>query len=507
MPTKKASITLVILSLLLLATIFPFLGNSLHSVEAQQDPSFIVWVEIYRIQKIDDIENPLEDGADWNYEISVYDGNEFVSQEDAATSNNDDVIVAKNYQFNNIYTMYTTVYIHLWDSDLEGAATEDADISSRAGYDCYRCVYDLELDSIDTYVSDTFVSDGEYYKTSGDYDSSTDTDENDANLWFKIWDTSAESPPEPTVEVNVVNRYETNKLITFIDYLLFGIRYPIDCIVEAIISDHSNIERVYLKVTGLSVEEIDMLKISEGHYEVEIKGVEQFSAGDLRDVAYFLLKLWFALKGKSLAPSPWSYSEPPDYVVDIEELGIIYEDGSDFRVYYPIKPLPRLPTYKDVIESMFPIWGSDDVPISTTVVALSPIDILVIDSSGRRVGAVYEDGIFVSEVNEIPDSFYTGKDFTPEFVLTPCQPGQHEIQVVGTGSGDYALDVLHQGENQPILEEFSGSVVENTIHEYKIEVIPEFSSFLILQLFMIATLLVVMVLKRKNYYSNNNISN
>lgn len=281
---------------------------------------------------------------------------------------------------------------------------------------------------------------------------------------------SAEPPPEPSVEVKVTNRYETNKLVTFLDYLLLGVRYPIDCILETTISDQSNIERVYLKVTGLSVEKIDMLKISEGHYKVEIKAVEQFSAGDLRDVAYFFLKLWFAHNGKSLAPSPWAYSEPPDYVVDIEELVIVYEDGSDFRVYYPIKPLPRLPTYKDVIESMFPIWGSDDVPVVTTIVALSPIDILVTDSSRKRVGSVYEDGKFVSEVNEIPDSFYTGKDFSPEFIYIPSHPGQHNVQVVGIETGQYVLDILFQDENQPILKEFSGSVIEATVHKYKIEV-------------------------------------
>jgi len=158
-------------------------------------------VKIYRIQKIDDIENPLEDEADWNYEILVYNGDEFVSQEDVAPSNNDDIIVDRNYQFDNIKTTYTTIYIHLWDTDLGDAVTEDADISSRAGYDYYKCAYDLELDNIDTSVSDTFVSDGGYYKTSGDYDGSTDTDENDANLWFQIWDnyTLVSEVPDPEI--------------------------------------------------------------------------------------------------------------------------------------------------------------------------------------------------------------------------------------------------------------------------------------------------------------------
>jgi PKD repeat protein len=35
---------------------------------------------------------------------------------------------------------------------------------------------------------DDTIMEGEYYKTSGDYDGSTQTDENDANLWFAIFD-------------------------------------------------------------------------------------------------------------------------------------------------------------------------------------------------------------------------------------------------------------------------------------------------------------------------------
>jgi len=201
MRTKWTLIAFVILSSIMIMNTLLSVDDSMYGVKAQQESSFTVWVKIYRIQKIDDIENPLEGSADWNYEIFVHDGDQFVSQEDAAPSNYDDILVDRNYQFNDIKTTYTTINIHLWDSDLGGAVTEDADISSRAGYTYYVCAYDLELDSIDTYVSDTFVSDGGYCKTSGDYDGSTGTDENDANLWFEIWDdyTPASEVPDPEI--------------------------------------------------------------------------------------------------------------------------------------------------------------------------------------------------------------------------------------------------------------------------------------------------------------------
>ena len=39
-----------------------------------------VWVKIYRIQLIDDIENVLEEEADWRYTITVIDGETVTTQ-------------------------------------------------------------------------------------------------------------------------------------------------------------------------------------------------------------------------------------------------------------------------------------------------------------------------------------------------------------------------------------------------------------------------------------------
>ncbi len=306
-------------------------------------------------------------------------------------------------------------------------------------------------------------------------------------------------PHSPTINTELINKYETDKLSSFFEYIWFEIKYPIDCVIDVTISDPSNINRVFLKFTGLIPDTIEMQRIAQGHYRVEIAPPEEFSVEDLRDIGYMILERLFdkILKGMgSLAPAPWSYSEPPDYVVTVDELIIEYQDGTEFRKQNPVSPR-QLPTYKDVLESMLPMWGRTDMQIGTTIVSMCPVDILVTDSLGRRVGTVYQNGQFMTTVNEIPDSFYSGKDFTPEFIYIPNSSGQHTVQVVGVETGQYVLDVLYQNQSGPALGEFSGSVVKGTIHNQQIIVIPEFPSLFILPLFMIVTLLAVIFYRRR----------
>lgn len=217
--------------------------SRVYSAGVHQASAYSVWVRIYRIQKIDDIENPVEGEADWNYEISLYDGKELVKQKDEAPSNNDDIVVNRDYRFDDVTVTSTTVYIHLWDSDLGGLTGEDADISSRAGYNYYKGFYNLESDTL---TGDTVILDGSYYKTSGNFDGSTGTDENDANLWFKIWDNYTPeskapipkvSSSVPSVQVDVSSRFSVDFTVTNIggpsssdSYLTVSISHDLDIV-------------------------------------------------------------------------------------------------------------------------------------------------------------------------------------------------------------------------------------------------------------------------------------
>lgn len=181
MLNKKAiPLFAVLLSCLIMLTEFTTL--------AQEDPTPTVWIKIYRIQKIDDIENILEGEADWRYEVKIWDGDQYKTVEYKPASNHDDIIVIKVHSFEDIMTVSPSIYIYLYEDDVLGY--EVADISGAEDRSSFYCAYDLRSDN---FTGDSVIVEGGYYKTSGDYDDSIDVDENDANLWFDIWDNY--SPP------------------------------------------------------------------------------------------------------------------------------------------------------------------------------------------------------------------------------------------------------------------------------------------------------------------------
>jgi PKD repeat protein len=140
-----------------------------------------VWVKVYRIQAIDTIENALESNADWRYTITIIDGETSTTREYKLEENYDDAIVDRPDSFTNIKNQDVFVKITLYKDDLSGS--EIADISSSGT--SFDCTYNLASNE---FGGDETSIEGDYYKTSGDYDGSRQTDENDANLWFAIFD-------------------------------------------------------------------------------------------------------------------------------------------------------------------------------------------------------------------------------------------------------------------------------------------------------------------------------
>jgi len=140
-----------------------------------------VWVRVYRIQAIDSIEGFLEDGADWRYKVKVNDGETTVTKEFKCSSNDDDIVVNHLDSFSDLKHKDVSIQISLYEDDTFGQET--ADISSTGT--SFHCTYHLKTNDFD---GDETILEGGYYKTSGDYDGTITTDENDANLWFMIWE-------------------------------------------------------------------------------------------------------------------------------------------------------------------------------------------------------------------------------------------------------------------------------------------------------------------------------
>ena len=171
--SKNFIVTIIISSLLIM-------GAFTHSVSAVENlPT--VWVKVYRIQAVDIIENFLESEADWRYTITVSDGETLITREFKCPSNIGDIIVDRLDSFPDIKNQDVFVTITLYEDDVLGHDTADISSSGTA----FDCTYNLATNELG---GDETVIDGDYYKTSGDYDGSLQTDENDANLWFAIFD-------------------------------------------------------------------------------------------------------------------------------------------------------------------------------------------------------------------------------------------------------------------------------------------------------------------------------
>jgi len=183
----------ILLSILLVSTAY-FLFDSVTVEASSNSPT--VYVKIHRIQKVDDIEGFLEGEADWRFFIWVWDGKEWLSVEETVERNRDDALIDKTYTF-TVKTTLTYIHIALVDDDTL-TLWDLADISSYPGGGIdnweggrvpraaeYQGTYNLKTNLL---TGDQVIAEGGYYKTSGDYDGSVDVDENDANIWFMVWD-------------------------------------------------------------------------------------------------------------------------------------------------------------------------------------------------------------------------------------------------------------------------------------------------------------------------------
>jgi hypothetical protein len=196
LPSRRLlNLKILTLAILVLMVMETCVATSFSSSDGRS-----VWVKIYRIQKIDEVEGPLEGEADWAYEISVSYGEDVLSLGDKAPPNSDDIIIDRDYHFDISGLTHTTIFIHLWEED--GVVVENADISSHENDYVFTCTYIFSLHDLDAVQSDTFVRDGDFYKTSGDYDGSIEIDENDANLWFKVWDTPIVDNVPPKIAIS-----------------------------------------------------------------------------------------------------------------------------------------------------------------------------------------------------------------------------------------------------------------------------------------------------------------
>ena len=187
----KKSVKLFTLCLLLGVNVLSF--SSLTTVNASEN-QITLYIEIYRIKALDRIGSQWE-RLDWHYYVSVSDGGESYDVDSIENDCTSDKFINDVHNF-TVTSRYIRFYIDLIDEDIH-TRPNLADISSHSGggIDNYEgftrgtkfsAIYDVKNDML--LDADETSTDSGRYVTSGEFDGSKYSDENDAKLWFKIWD-------------------------------------------------------------------------------------------------------------------------------------------------------------------------------------------------------------------------------------------------------------------------------------------------------------------------------
>jgi hypothetical protein len=138
-----------------------------------------------------------------------------------------------------------------------------------------------------------------------------------------------------------------------------------------------------------------------------------------------------------------------------------------------------------------------------SVKAESPVNLLLTAEEGLRIGYDPNSGTII---NEIEGAMYSGTDTEPQTMLVPySQSKGYTISVSGTGVGSYRITVESTNSSGGTVGTliYSGSASQGSLNVYTIELqadgtlVPEFPSVLALLLFIMTTLLVVAICKKK----------
>ncbi len=190
-------------------------------VEAE-DGTPTLQVTIHRIQSIDPIEGPLEGEPDWIYRIEVWVGDGWQRVTTDTTVGDGDLTGNHTHTFSldALSVNSTNIYITLFEEDTWTSLKGVADISGDPGAiqqdqrepapltAVFKGVYNLVTGS---FTGDPLTLDDGLHKTSGDYDGSTDSDENDAAIWFTVQD----DYETPTAEAGTDRSSLTGEALSF----------------------------------------------------------------------------------------------------------------------------------------------------------------------------------------------------------------------------------------------------------------------------------------------------
>lgn len=154
--------------------------------------------------------------------------------------------------------------------------------------------------------------------------------------------------------------------------------------------------------------------------------------------------------------------------------GIPLEFHPRFWIDFPKVTADRLevttPTrmYTFEIDEELTVARFNEFPSGEYVWVACDVDVLITDEQGRRLGSVYEEGVYMGEINEIPGSTCSGHGY-PTFAYTPRNIAT--IEVIGEEEGNYSLYLVEivDGETGDYLSKKNASTTTYYRERYRVE--------------------------------------
>jgi hypothetical protein len=178
------------------------------------------------------------------------------------------------------------------------------------------------------------------------------------------------------------------------------------------------------------------------------------ACADLKKTLDFEIKVKHGLATDSLGipkvnnPSASAHTSVPAMAMDLNTKSLTASDLSVVDLFASFAGLVR-PCHTDVVHYTLP-----KTPCAQTITAeaQSPVNILITDALGRRVGFDPSSGIAVNELGA--GAYYSGPGTDPQIVdINNTVPGAYSLVANATGSGPYTLSLSRIDEDAGVISQ------------------------------------------------------
>lgn len=228
------------------------------------------------------------------------------------------------------------------------------------------------------------------------------------------------------------------------------------------------VDRVYLRYSK-GGQEYNSITLSLEALATDIPGQYSYNffIPDAGNTIQKLLGLFFP-QIKARLGIPGTMILPPNLLSDnniqtdygvIKGIVLVGKDGVDYYSEYPDEYIVKTINNRPV-ENLISFGGLRIRCSGFYIQALSPVDLLVIDDDGRRVGNT-PTGVVI----ENPNSYYSGPEVEHEFIIieNPDPGTKFNISVTGTGNGTYDLIYGYIGTDSYLVQSSSYETQEIVI--------------------------------------------